>query len=59
MITKAFIVQLAFLLYLKMSVVPVTFVYSKNNNQCLAESAVSVTCPQISRASFLNYGWGD
>lgn len=60
-ITRAFIVELLpFLLYLKMSAMPITFVYSKKkNNQCLAESAVSVTCLQISRAWFLNYGWGD
>lgn len=60
-ITRIFIVELLpFLLYLTMSVVPITSVCSKKKiNQCLAESAVSVTCLQIARAWILNYGWGD
>lgn len=58
-ITRAFIVQfLPFLLHLRMSAMPITFVYREKNNQCSAESALAVTCLQIARAWFLNYGWG-
>lgn len=53
-ITRIFIVELLPYLYLKMSAMPVTSMSSKKkNNQCLAESAVSVTCLQIARLGFL------
>lgn len=59
-ITRIFIVELLpFLPYLKMRAMPIIPMCSKKkNNQCLAESAVSVSCLQIARVWILNYGWG-